>query len=74
MYHGKINSQQMMLIGCLIKMSCEWKILKDGKIFTDRINSEELANATVEEYLELYPDSEFEFLEMTQDEIDKYYE
>jgi len=50
----------------------EWQIKRDGKVWSDRIDSEEEADRMAEMYATEYLFSEFEVLEMTEEEILKY--
>lgn len=50
----------------------EWKILKNGIIYEDRLPSEDWAIQTAEEFKESDPTATFEVFQMTQEEIDHY--
>ena len=54
-------------------MEKEYKILKDSVLWDDRINSEDDCVERIEEYELKFPDSKFEYLEMSQEEIEAYY-
>lgn len=53
-------------------MEQEWKVLRNGKLYTDRFNSEDLAYEYVEQLVEQGDTSEFTVEEMTQEEINSY--
>lgn len=50
----------------------EWKILKNGVVWEDRIDNEDWANATMEEYKAEDPEAEYEVLPMTPAELARY--
>lgn len=47
----------------------EWKVLRNGKLWSDRFGSEELAQCHVEEQIEQGVAGDFEVAEMTKEEI-----
>ncbi len=49
----------------------EWKVLLNGKLYSDRFDSEELAQAHIEEEVKkgVSDSIDFEVVEMTQEEI-----
>ena len=49
----------------------EWKVLRDGELYTDRFDSEDLALEYIEVYCK-YLDGEFTVEKMTEEEIDDY--
>ena len=54
----------------------EWKVLKNGKVWEDRINSEELANEISDELVK-YSEHHLcvvEVVEMTEEEISSYWD
>lgn len=53
-------------------MCREWKILKDGEVWFDRLNYESIAEELVKEQIKIYPNCNFEILEMTKEEIENY--
>lgn len=55
-------------------MSREWKVLKDGKLYTDRFNNEDEAYEYIWECEDGGIEGFFTIEEMTKDEIDKYYD
>lgn len=48
----------------------EWKVLRNGKLWNDRYNSEEDAVWYVE--MEAEDDAEYEVMEMTEEDMKKY--
>lgn len=50
----------------------EWKVLRDGELYTDRFDSEDLALEYIEVYCK-YLDGEFTVEKMTEEDIESYY-
>lgn len=55
-------------------MNQEWKVLLDGKLYSDRLNEEWLAKCHVEEEVEkgVADESRFEVMKMTKSEMKLY--
>ncbi len=54
-------------------MNREWKVLKDGNLYTDRFDSEDEAYEYITQLEESQVYGDYTVEEMTRDEIDKYY-
>lgn len=54
----------------------EYKVLKNGKLWSDRFDSEDLAYEHIDECIEIGQGNLYEFIveEMTEEEINSYYE
>jgi hypothetical protein len=53
-------------------MRREWKILKDTKVWFDRLNYASVAEELLQEQIETYPNSNFEVVEISEEEIENY--
>lgn len=68
-----MNCYEFIISYSLIKKNMkEYKILKDGKLWSDRFNSEEDAIFDMNQDMEEYPESSFEVQVMTDDEVARY--
>lgn len=55
-------------------MNREWKVSRNGKLYTDRFDSEDEAYEYIAQLEEKQIYGDYTVEEMTQDEIDEYYE
>lgn len=53
-------------------MTSEWKVLRNGRLWTDRFDSEDLAYAHIDECKRDGTEGDYEVKEMTKDDLDRY--